>query len=323
MLFSDWSRTGRRDLRVSNDRHYYSDASDGEEQLWRVEPGAPPRLYTRAEGWQSVRIWGMGIASQDVTGDGLPEVFLTSQADNKLQTLANGPATPTYRDIALRLGATATRPFAGGDVRPSTAWHAEFADVNNDGFSDLFVAKGNVEAMPDYASRDPSNLLLGQADGTFVEGAADAGILSYARGRGAALADFNLDGLLDLVEVYREENVGLWRNMGSGSTGESAAMGNWIGLRLLQDGPNRDAIGSWVEVKTADRSVVHELTVGGGHAGGQLGWIHFGLGNATSAEVRVQWADRATGPWLHVAANQFAIVERGATQARTWNPGAG
>ena len=29
---------------------------------------------------------------------------------------------------------------------PSTAWHAEFADVNNDGFIDLFVAKGNVEA---------------------------------------------------------------------------------------------------------------------------------------------------------------------------------
>ena len=36
MLFSDWDRSGRRDLRVSNDRHYYSDLSDGGEQLWRV-----------------------------------------------------------------------------------------------------------------------------------------------------------------------------------------------------------------------------------------------------------------------------------------------
>src|SRR5687768_10197627 len=43
MLFSDWDRSGRRDLRVSNDRHYYR---DGEEQLWRVEAGAPPRLWT-------------------------------------------------------------------------------------------------------------------------------------------------------------------------------------------------------------------------------------------------------------------------------------
>ncbi len=89
----------------------------------------------------------MGIASEDLTGDGYPEVYLTSQGDNKLQTLADGPAQPTYEDIALELGATAHRPFTGGDVLPSTAWHAEFADVNNDGFLDLFVAKGNVEAQ--------------------------------------------------------------------------------------------------------------------------------------------------------------------------------
>ena len=37
VLFSDWDRSGRRDLRVSNDRHYYR---DGEEQLWRLEAGA-------------------------------------------------------------------------------------------------------------------------------------------------------------------------------------------------------------------------------------------------------------------------------------------
>ena len=54
---------------------------------------------------------------------------------------------------------------------PSTAWHAEFQDVNNDTFIDLFVAKGNVEAMPEFASQDPSNLLLGDPDGTFTESA--------------------------------------------------------------------------------------------------------------------------------------------------------
>ena len=117
----------------------------------------------------------MGIASADLTGDGYPEVYLTSQGDNKLQTLADGPAQPAYEDIALERGATAHRPFTGGDVLPSTAWHAEFADVNNDGFLDLFVAKGNVEAQTEYAMRDPNNLLIGQADGTFVEGAEDAG----------------------------------------------------------------------------------------------------------------------------------------------------
>ena len=113
LLFSDWDRSGRRDLRVSNDRHYYR---DGEEQLWRIEPGQPPREYGRDDGWARLQVWGMGIASQDLTGDGYPEVYLTSQGDNKLQTLADGPARPIFEDIALRRGATAHRPFAGGDV---------------------------------------------------------------------------------------------------------------------------------------------------------------------------------------------------------------
>ena len=118
MLFSDWDRSGRRDLRISNDRHYYI---DGEEQLWRMDPGAAPRLYTAEDGWVRVNVEGMGIASYDVTGDGYPDVFLTSQGSNRLQTLTSGPGQPTYRDIGLKRGVLADRPFAGGDPLPSTA----------------------------------------------------------------------------------------------------------------------------------------------------------------------------------------------------------
>ena len=169
MLFSDWDRSGRSDLRVSNDRHYYDPLGGGQEQLWRVTNGQPPRLYTGEEGWATLKIWGMGIASYDLTGDGYPEYFLTSMGDNKLQTLANGPDQPTYRDIALERGVLATRPFAGDTTLPSTAWHAEFQDVNNDANIDLFIAKGNVDVMPDFAAKDPSNLLIGEVDGTFTE----------------------------------------------------------------------------------------------------------------------------------------------------------
>ena len=307
MLFSDWQRSGRRDLRLTNDRHYYRDGTD---QLWRIDPGSEPTMYTEADGWRPLRIWGMGIASQDLTGDGYPEVFLTSQGDNKLQTLADGPAHPTYEDIALGRGVTAHRPFTGGDVLPSTAWHAEFADVNNDGFLDLFVAKGNVEAQEGYAVRDPSNLLLGQPDGSFVEGAEDAGIVSYSRARGAAVVDLNVDGLLDLVVVNRAEPVAIWRN-----TGEH--LGEWVAVRLRQPAPNVDAVGAWVEARVGDRTLVHEVTVGGGHAGGRLGWIHVGLGDAGEAEVRVQWPDGETGPWMTLGAGEFATIERGADEATT------
>ena len=206
--------------------------------MFRVAPGEPPEEYTIDEGWQPLQIWGMGIASRDVTGDGYPEVFLTSQGDNKLQSLANGEDQPEYRDIALRSGATAQRPFLGGDVLPSTAWHPEFADVNNDGFADLFISKGNVEAQPDHATDDPNNLLIGQPDGTFVEGAEAAGIVGFDRSRGAALVDLNLDGMLDLVVVHRRENVTLWRNVGEGTGEEPSPMGNWIAVRVRQPAPN-------------------------------------------------------------------------------------
>jgi hypothetical protein len=320
ILFSDWDRSGRADLRTANDRHYYR---DGEEQLWRVAPGEAPRLYTHDEGWRRLQIWGMGIASQDLTGDGLPEVFIASQGDNKLQALEEGAIGPSYQDIAIRRGVTAHRPFMGDNTLPSTAWHPEFQDVNNDGFIDLFISKGNVEATAEYAARDPSNLLLGQPDGTFVESARAAGVLSFGRSRGAALADFNLDGMLDLVEVNRRENVKVWRNTGWGSADSPAAMGHWVAVRLEQPTPNVDAVGSWIEVQTGGRTTQREITVGGGHAGGQLGWVHFGLGRAGSAEIRVQWPDGETGPWQRVGADTFVIIERDASGPLVWSPVAG
>jgi len=318
MLFSDWDRSGRRDLRVSNDRHYYR---DGQEQLWRIEAGEPPRAWTADEGWKPIRIWGMGIASRDLTDDGHPEVYLTSQGDNKLQTLVDpGSGTPSYDDIALRRGVTAHRPYAGDTTMPSTAWHPEFADVNNDGFVDLFVAKGNVEAQTDHAALDPSNLLIGQADGTFVEGAEDAGIMGYHRARGAALTDLNLDGLLDLVVVNRREPVQLWHNVGAGTATEPAPMGRWLALRLAGAGANRDAIGAWVEVRAGDRVTRIETIVGGGHVSGQLGWLHIGLGDADRAEVTVTWPDGTTSAVMSVDANGFAIIEQGQTAPTAWVP---
>ncbi|MGZ6214471.1 MAG: ASPIC/UnbV domain-containing protein, partial [Candidatus Limnocylindria bacterium] len=78
-----------------------------------------------------------------------------------------------------------------------------------------------------------------------------------------------------------------------------------------------------VDVRIGDLIVRNELTVGGGHIGGQLGWLHVGLGPASSADVRVTWPDGEGGPWLHVDADQFAIIERGATSAQPWSPQGG
>lgn len=313
MLFTDWNRSGTPSLRVSNDREYYE---GGQEQLWHLEPGAAPLRYTEAEGWARLRIWGMGIASQDVTGDGYPDYFLTSMADNKLQILNPQPATPdakpAFSDLAFARGVTAHRPYTGGETRPSTAWHAQFEDVNNDGLADLFVAKGNVDAMPDFASDDPNNLLVQRPDGTFLETGDKAGVASMKSARGAALADFNRDGLIDLIVTNRREPAQIWRNVTPGA-------GHAVALWLRQEGANRDGIGAFVEVRTTAGLQTREITVGGGHVGGQLGWRHFGLGAATAAEIRVTWPDGTVGPWQPVAADGSYLIARGA-DPQVWTP---
>lgn len=304
MLFTDWNRSGQPALRVSNDREYYK---GGQEQLWHLDPGAPPRLYTPAEGWQKLRLWGMGIASHDLTGDGYPDYFLTSMADNKLQTLqqipVDGAPQPRYADVALTWGVTAHRPHTGEDTNPSTAWHAQFEDVNNDGLVDLFVAKGNVWDMPDFAMRDPNNLLMQEPGGKFTEASVEAGVASTRQARGASLADFDGDGLLDLVVVNRNEPSELWRNATAGA-------GHWLAVDPRQEGTNRNAVGGWVEVKTGDHVQRREITIGGGHAGNTFGPHHFGLGTATKAEMRVIWPDGTEGAWQTVPADQVLRLTR-------------
>lgn len=298
MLFSDWQRVGRADLRVSNDRHYY--VRGGQEQLWRMDE--TPWLYSEAEGWLPYALWGMGIASRDVTGDGFSDVYLTSMGDQKFQVFDPAAGGPTWRDATYDRGTTAHRPHLGSDGRPSTGWHAAFGDVNNDGRDDIFVAKGNVEQMPVAAMEDPNSLLLQLVDGRFAESAGVAGIASVARSRGAALMDFDLDGRLDLAVVNRRAAMEVHENVTEG--------GHWLLVDVAQPAPNPDAVGAFIELETGGAIQTREVTVGGGHAGGQAGWQHFGLGAAEAGRLRVIWPDGTASDWRDVVADDRVVVTR-------------
>jgi hypothetical protein len=182
---------------------------------------------------------------------------------------------------------TAHRPYTGGDKRPSTAWHAQFGDVNNDGWADLFVAKGNVGRCRTLRRNDPNNLLLGPEDGTLSKpgtGRASPRCWKAAAGR---LVDLNGDGLQDMVVV-----VDL----------------NWVAIKPQMGGANRDAVNAWVEVRSGDHVQRQEVLVGGGQAGGILVPLHFGLGKATEAEARVIWPDGTEGDWAPVTLGQVNLL---------------
>ena len=296
MLFTDWGQKGRADLRVSNDRHYYP--AGGQEQMWAME--ATPRLYTEAEGWRGFHLWGMGIASRDLDGDGRAEVFMSSMGDQRLQTLEAGD-TPTYADVTYARGTTAQRPYTGEDGRPSTGWQIAFGDAQNDGLDDVFIAKGNVQEMPGLAMEDPNNLLLQQPDGRFVEAGLAAGLADMARGRGAAFEDLNLDGLPDIVVVNRNAPLRVYEN-------QTAGAGHWLLLDLRQAAPNINAIGAFIEITDGTRTWTRELTTGGGHASGSATLQHFGLGAATQVSLRVRWPDGGVSDWQSVETDRILRI---------------
>ena len=321
MLFTDWNKSGTPALRISNDRQYYR---GGEEQMWHINEGQPPRLYLREEGWQRLTIWGMGIAEADIDGDGFPEYALTSMGDTKLQSLADDArGMPIYTDIAWERGATAHRPYTGSDLNPSTGWHAQFEDFNNDGLLDLFIAKGNVEKMPDFANFDPDNLLLGQAGGKYVEAGEAAGIARDTKGRGAVIADFNMDGMLDLVVINRSSAASIFANKGAKSAlkgNQPKSMGNWLQIELQQEGANRDAVGALISIKSGNQNRSRRIKIGGGHASGSLGFVHVGLGVAERANIRVKWPDGSWSSTYRVFANQFVVIKKDDATPKYWFP---
>ncbi|MDC3303379.1 CRTAC1 family protein [Amylibacter sp.] len=282
--------SGEMRLRISNDRQYY--VRNGYEQMWDL---SDERFLNEADGWDKFSIWGMGIASRDITGDGRDEIVLTSMGDQLLR-IAN--SNGTYSNAPFEKGTYAHKPYFGDDGRPSTGWHAQFSDINNDGLADLFIAKGNVDQMPSNAIKDPNNLLIQMSDGTFTEVGLEAGIASLERGRGAALADFDLDGRVDILVMNRRAPMELYRNI-------SKNTGNWLAIELKQKGGNINAIGSRITIGKDSQ----QLTIGGGHAGGQALPLHFGLGDLNIVEINVEWPNGSITK--HKAnANQILTIQR-------------
>ena len=148
--------------------------------------------------------------------------------------------------------------------------------------------------MPSNAIKDPNNLLMQQADGTFQEMGESAGLASTERGRGAALVDFDGDGRLDVLVLNRRAPLQIYRN-------ETPDAGHWLAVSLMQPGGNRHAIGASVTVN----GDMQRAIIGGGHAGGQASPLHFGLGDATQAEITVEWP---SGQITHHTATADQIV---------------
>jgi len=67
-------------------------------------------------------------------------------------------------------------------------------------------------------------------------------------------------------------------------------------------------------------SQIRRIQVGGGHASGESGFVHVGLGVAERATIRIQWPDGQWSAEYRVFANQFVLIKKDDPQVRYWYP---
>ena len=289
--------------------------------MWRVDPPARHRGFTAGRMAGSASTSGAWVLPKAIS----MRMDIPNMRSHRWVTPSCRRSIPKRRKAGrlsrhrLRTQCTAHRPYTGSDLKPSTGWHSEFADFNNDGLLDLYIAKGNVEKMPDFADFDPDNLLLGLHDGTFAEAGHLSGIDLDRRGRGAAIADFDLDGNLDLVVVNREAPVSVFRNRGGKTEWGTQPMGNWLQIELQQEGANRNAVGATILVKSGNETRLRKVQqVADTHPAMRVHSCRHRRCRARPDPRTV--AGRRMEPPYRVFANNFVIIRRGESNAGYWYP---
>jgi tetratricopeptide (TPR) repeat protein len=220
----------------------------------------------------------MGVACGDVDGDGRPDLAATNYY---------GEGTAFYRSLGG--GMFVESAAVVGLLTPSRfllGFGAAFLDANDDGWLDLATANGHVnDFRPETPFAMPTQLLLGDGAGRFLEATEAAGADWSADrvGRALAVGDLDNDGRLDVVVVSQDRPLAYFHN-------ETAPGGGSLTLQLEATGTARSGEGARVTVEAGGRRRVGWKIGGGSYQSSSDPRLHFGLGEAESADVvEVRW----------------------------------
>ncbi len=245
---------------------------------------------------------GMGVAIGDFDLDGNLDVFKTNFADDT-NVLYRNDGKGNFDDVTIRSGLGVETRYVG--------WGAGIADLDNDGFPDLFVATGSVypeveKKVPAYPFRSPRLVFRNLGDGRFEELIEEAGlgVADVHASRGCAFGDFDNDGDVDVLVWNMNEPPSLLRNDVSGG-------GHWLKVLLVGVGSNRSAIGSRVTARYGSRQQAQEVTAQSSFYSVNDRRLHFGLGAETAANLTIRWTNGQVETVPNVPANQLVIVKEG------------
>lgn len=243
---------------------------------------------------------GMGTDCGDITGDGLPDLFVTNFSE-ELNSLYINRGNLVFEEASQRLGlASGYLPLGFG---------ARFFDVDNDGDLDLYVTNGHVidnihlyQPQFTYAQRD---LLYENQGGHFedISRRAGPGLEVTRVGRGLAVGGFDNDGALDVVISNLGQRPVLLRNAGSKDR-------HWLLVDLQGRRSNRFGLGAVVRVETKRGVQVRQVSNVSSYLSSHDIRLHFGLGDETQiATIEIRWPSGVVQVLKDVKGNQVLKVE--------------
>ncbi len=210
-----------------------------------------------------------------------------------------------FDEVTGRLGiAAATKKvlsFGGG-----------FLDYDNDGWLDLFIANGHVyqgveKTRPNVTYRQINSLFHNERNGKFYEATAVAGdgFSIPHLGRGAAFADFDNDGNLDILVGNSGDPPMLLHN--GGGTGN-----HFLNLKLVGTQSNRDAMGARLTLTAGGVTQTREIAGGGSYLSQSDLRAHFGLGSESRVEkLEIAWPSGRKQVFGNLKADRFLIIKEG------------
>ena len=296
----DYNMDGWPDLFIANDTQpnkLYRNNKDGTFK----EEGMSAGVAFSEDG---VARGAMGADSGDYDRSGRPHL-LVGNFSNQMLGLYHNEGTGLFVDEA-------PKSTVGRASLLSLAFGVFFFDYDLDGYPDILAANGHIEeeigrVQPRIQYKEPPLLFRNAGQKRFENATASVGA-AFARpvvARGAAYADYDHDGDLDVLLTTNNGPVYLYRNDGGNAN-------NWVAVRTRGVRSNRDGIGAVVRVASASGKQWSMVRSGSSYASQSDLVQSFGLGNdATVTSIDVEWPSGTRDHLANVPAKQIVVIEEG------------
>ncbi len=292
VAFADYDLDGFTDIYVANDSvrsFLFRNNGSGAFREIALEAG----VALREDG---AAIAGMGVDFRDYDNDGLPDLAVAGMINDGFQLFRNLGRQNLFEDAGQRTGILM-------GTRRLTGWSLGMFDFDNDGWKDLFFALSHFPRLERYLGRNsalPNRVFRNLGGRRFEE--VPAGFDQPALHHGAAFADFDNDGRVDVAVSVLNGSAKLYRNV--------SEAGSWIAFRLRGTRSNRDGLGAVVSVTLPDGRVLYNhATTSVGYACSSEALIRFGLGPHTAVRrVEVRWPGGRRQVMENVAARRVVEI---------------